>query len=421
MGSKYLKYAKNMTTYFGASLIPMALSLLSNPWIAKNMSPEDYAISGYYLSFSALISPIIIFYLVHYYIKEYFRRDEAGRQRLFAIIAKALIWFSGIVSILCFIALYIYLKWFNADLSLPISPYLALMVFALPLTGLYSLQQSKFRMEKNSVAFFWLSLFNSIVSLALILLFVVILKWGAFGKLLGPLVGNSVIFLLLIYRFREILHIKVPFSEYFTILKFCFPLALSAMLGYFTHGFSTTYLESLGDNTEYGIYIVGNSLGTYLTVFATAINSTFQPDLYETTIKRQWSRYAKFCSLQIIIVMLVALIFVVFAPFIISLLTAGRYDASTPYAQIVSLSIITSTIYYLINNYSIATNRPRLYLYTSIGGSIFIIIGMPFAVSHWSYFGGAWMTVISYIIFAIINLLLLSAFKKRVQEETCNK
>ena len=105
--SKVYKYGKNLATYFGASLIPMALNLIINPWVAKNMDPTDYAISGYYTSFSTLISPIIIFYLIHFYIKEYFRRDEEQRKMLYALIAKATIWFSGIVSVLCLIALYI--------------------------------------------------------------------------------------------------------------------------------------------------------------------------------------------------------------------------------------------------------------------------------------------------------------------------
>lgn len=417
MSSKYLNYAKNLTTYFGASLIPMMLNLLANPWIAKNMSPEDYAISGYYTSFSSLISPIIIFYMVHYYIKEYFRRDERERELLFATIAKALIWFSGLVSIICFVALFVYLKYFDGNLSFPILPYLALMVFALPLTGLYSLQQAQYRMEKNASSYFKLSLYNCFVSLSLTILFVVLFKWGAYGKLLAPLLGNLVIFGCLLIKCKNYLKVKSTFKDYADILKFCLPLALSAMLGYFTNGFSTTYLESLKDNTEYGIYVVGFSIGTYLTVFATAINSTFQPDLYETTIKRQWSRYAKFCALQIGLVIVVAIAFIALAPYIISILTAGRYVASTGYSQVISLSVVTSTIYYLVNNFSIATNRPRLYLYTSILGSILIVSAMPWAVSKWSYYGGAWVNVFSFLAFAAINtVLLLLPTPKRTQK-----
>lgn len=408
MPNKYLTYAKNLTTYFGASIVPMALSLLTNPLIAMNMSPEDYAISGYYLSFTALISPIIIFYLIHYYIKEYFKRNEEEREILFAIIAKGLIWFSGIISILCFFILFIYLRFFNQELSFPIMPYLALMVFSLPLTGLYSLQQAQYRMKKDARSFFWLSMINSLFSLAILLLFVVIFKWGAYGKLLAPLIGNLGIFIFLIFKYRDTWRIKTSLKEFKPIFLFCAPLALSAMLGYFTHGFSTTYLESVGDVTEYGIFIVGNSIAGYLTVFSTAIGNTFQPDLYETTIKKAWRRYAKFCALQISLISGIAVIFIISAPYLISLLTAGRYVDSTPYAQIIALSTLTSGIYYLINNFSIATDHPKLYLYTSLVGSCLIVLLMPLAVKHWSYYGGAWMTVVSYIIYAVINIILLA-------------
>lgn len=154
MLAKYTPYIKNLSTYFGASLISMLLSLATNPWIAKNMSPEDYAITGYYTSFSSLIGPIIVFYLIHYYIKEYFKCDEERREYLVSIIARALIWFSGLVSLFCFGCLIIYLKFIKGGDSMPISPYLALSVFALPLTGLLNLKLAQCRMAKKAKAFF---------------------------------------------------------------------------------------------------------------------------------------------------------------------------------------------------------------------------------------------------------------------------
>lgn len=403
----YKTYAKQLTTYFGASIIPMALSLIANPWIAKNMNPEDYAISGYYTSFSSLIQPIIAFYMIHYYIKEYFRLEESARQKLFAVIAKACMWFSGAVSVLCFLALFGYLKFFNSTLAFPISPFLGLMVFAIPLTGLLNLKLTRLRMERRSTAYFVLSSSNGVLNVAMTLLLVVWLKWGAFGKLLGPLLCNSIVFLVMVVMYRDTWRVRTTFKEFKTVFLFCLPLALSAMLGYFTQGFSTTYLESLGQTMQYGYYVVGVSIAAYLCTFTTAIGNTFQPDLYESTIRRQWRKFAKFCILQIGSFLIIALIFIALAPYIISLLTAGRYVASTPFAQIIALSSVTSGIYYLINNYSIATNRPRLYLYTSILGSIFIVVGLPFFVNRWSFYGGAWMTVISFLAFSIINLVLL--------------
>ena len=50
-----LSYGKSVGTYFAASLLPMLLMAAVNPLIALNMSPEDYAIYGYYNSFITII------------------------------------------------------------------------------------------------------------------------------------------------------------------------------------------------------------------------------------------------------------------------------------------------------------------------------------------------------------------------------
>lgn len=385
----------------------MALSLVTNPWIAKNMSPEDYAISGYYASFTSLISPIIIFYMIHYYIKEYFRRSEQDREQLMAVIAKATVWFSGLMSLICFIALYVYLKYIKGDLAFAISPYLALMVFALPLTGLLNLQLSQYRMQKRAATYFRLAVGNGILNTLMTVLFVVLLKWGALGKLLGPFVCNALVFVIMVVMFRKYLKTETTLREFRSVFVFCLPLAASAMLGFFTSGFSTNYLESLGNSTEYGYYIVGASIGGYLTVFGTAIGNAFQPDLYESVINRRWRKYVFVLGAQISGTLLIVLAFIVLAPYIISLLTAGLYVSSTPYAQIIALSALTSMIYYLVNDFSIVTNHPNLYLYTSLLGSAFIVLAMPRAVDAYGYYGGAWMSVFSFIAFAIINVILL--------------
>ena len=86
-----LDYGKQISRYFSASLIPLILNLLINPLVSLNMDPEDFAITGYFTSFSTLISPIIAFYMLHYYNKRYFELDEEGRSHLYVVLFKALI------------------------------------------------------------------------------------------------------------------------------------------------------------------------------------------------------------------------------------------------------------------------------------------------------------------------------------------
>lgn len=389
---------------------------MTNPWIAKNMSPEDYAISGYYTSFNALLQPVIVFYMVHYFIKEFYRLDENGRKYLFAVIAKALIWFSGLVSIICFLGILCYLKFFNSSSQLPIFPYLAMTVFSLPLCGIYNLVQARHRIDRQATAFFKLTTSTGVINILLSLIFVVFIKWGAFGKLLAPLLTNLGCFIFLFYKYRKSIFIKTDPKDFLKIISFCWPLALSAMLGYFTNGFDRTYLETLGDTTTYGYYVVGASIATYLSTFSTAVSNTFTPDLYQSVIQQQWSRYFKFIILDIGCIVIIVTCFILLAPYLISILTAGRYIASTPYSQIIALSTLTSAIYFIINNYTITINKPKLYLLTSVLGCLTVVISMPFMVKFFGFYGGAWMTVISFVGFACINLILLTISKYSVNK-----
>ncbi len=411
-------HLRNMLTYLGASIVPMLLGLVANPWIASNMSPDDYAISGYYTSFNNLLQPVIAFYMVHYFIKEYFRLDPEGRDRLFAVIARGLIWFSGIVSVICFLGLLGYVAIFKSDVSLPVMPYLPMAVFTLPLCGLLSLVQARHRMERKATAFFRLTVISGTANIALTVIFVVAARWGAFGKLLGPLLSNAAVFCYLLWKYRDAIRMPAPGIRLRKVLTFCSPLAVSAMLGYFTNGFDRSYLETLGDTVTYGNYIVAAVTAGYLTTFSTAISNTFMPDLYESVVKRQWRRYAGFIALNMGCLTVVVGLFIAFCPMILRILTAGCYVDAAPYCRIIALSTLTGAAYFIINNYTITTNRPRLYLATSVIGSVGVVAAMPAMIRAHGFYGGAWMTVLSFAGFAVANLILLGFSKNPSPDPT---
>ena len=81
--------------------------------------------------------------------------------------------------------------------------------------------------------------------------------------------------------------------------------------------------------------------------------------------------------------------------------------AATPYARIFACVSLTSSLYYIINDYSIARGRPHLYLITTIIGSISIIALMPIFIKYFSYNGGAIMSVFSFLLLFTINYILL--------------
>lgn len=402
----FKSYIKQISHYFSASLIPMLLNLAINPLVSLAMEPEDFAIVGYYTSFSALITPIIMFYMLHYFNKRYFELDEDGRTHLFALLFKALIFFSFAVSIVCLIGLLIYIKSFTTS-DLPSFPYLYMVVLAIPSSGIYSLELANLKMRRESKKYMNYSLTKGLVGVACTVLFVVLFRWGAFGKLLGPLIIDFVIFGYLLFKYREVWQIKTRCRELIPVLKFCWPLALGAALGYFSNGYDKAVLESLGNTTEFGYYCVGASIAGYLSVFTSSISATFQPDTYEAIINDNRKKLMKVVAVRWLLTLGVVLFFILLCPFVIKILTAGKYMAATPYARIFACVSLTSSLYYIINDYSIARGRPHLYLLTTIIGSISIIFLMPKFIEYFSYNGGAIMSVLSFLLLLAINYILL--------------
>ncbi len=414
---KAVQYTRNFMVYMGASLIPMLISIIINPLIALNMSPEDYAVSGYYLSFNSLISPLIGFYFIGYYTKEYFKVNETERDELYALVFKGLIYISLILAVVCFGGLYAYMHLFGIEKNIPVMPYLALSVFTLPLGGIYSLKLARGRIERKADVVFGYTVISSLIGAAMTLLLVVVLKLGALGKLMAPFAVSLLFFIFIMLISSDTLKVKVPVKKYLVLMGFCAPLVAGAMMEYFTTGFTTTYLESLGDTREYGIYVVGTSIAGYIMGFAIVVNSVFHPDIIQNAAEGNTRRLMAYFLLEFGVVAAVVAIMILIAPFVVGVLTAGRYVEAVPYARIISLAAITSTVYYLFNDISIVCNHKYHYLITTLVGSIAIVLLMRVVTNHGGYIGGAWMRGLSYLILAAINCVLLAGARgKRILE-----
>ena len=411
----FLNYSKTISQYFSASLIPMILNLAINPLVAIAMEPEDFAIVGYFSSFNTLISPIIIFYMLHYYNKRYFELDEDGRIYLKALLFKALIFFSAFISIICLLVLWIYIENFTTN-SFDCFPYLFMTVLAIPLTGIYSLELADLKMKRNSKKYMNYSISKGLFGVFSTLIFVVLCRMGAFGKLLGPILVDLVFFIYLLIKYNQLWKIPSPISEMKPVLKFCWPLVIGASLGYFCNGYDKAVLERLGEIKEFGYYCVGTSIASYLGVFTNSLSSTFQPDIYEAIIKDNRIKLFKVVMLRWGLTLGVVLIFVIFCPIVVGILTAGRYMEATNYARIFACVSLTNCIYYIINDYSIARNKPYYYMVTTIIGSLSVIMLMPYAIDKWSFIGAAVMMVVSFLILSIINvsLFLLEYVLRRI-------
>ena len=407
----------SVSQYLLASIVPLILNLVTNPVVAKNMSPEDYAIVGYYKSFNTLILPLILFYVLHYYTKKYYELDDEKRLVLKATVFKFFITVSFLIAAVCFLGVCIYTVYFNTKSHLPLLPYAAINVFSLPLTGIYSMTLIDYRMSRRSKSFLGLSISYSVSSIALLLFLVVVIKLGALGNLSSILLVNFLFFIICCLKNRNLFSISIDKVQFKRMLLFCWPLTLAAMLGFFSNGYDRVYLERLGDVTELGYYVVAFSIAQHISVFSSAVGSTFQPDIYNSIAKRSIKNYFRYIGVVLAANALTVLVFIPFAPFIIDILTAGRYIESTDYVQIMAVSVFASAVYFAISQFTIAMGYTKITLYNNIFSSLLCIVMFKLIISRWQFIGAAWGLTLTYVISSLGNLMFLYINKKSLRDK----
>lgn len=413
--NKFKKQITNLSIYMLAAMIPMILSLLANPFIAKNLSPTDYAIVGYYTAFNTLFGPFVNFYLLHYYTKKFYELNADERFTLKSTIFKSLIYFSFVLAFVVFILLYIYTVFFNKNSQIPFLPYALLTVIYLPLTGIYTLNLTEYRMLRESKKFFNLSVVNGVLGVALAILFVVIFKWGADGRLWAMFLSAFIIFTYVLIKNKDLLKIKFDYNIFKTACKFCFPLVIASMLTFFSSGYDKVILERTGDITALGIYSVGAVIASYLHVFSTSINDTFQPDIFKSIAEKNMRKCFNYIIIKLSIMSFCVVCFIVLAPYIIDILTFGRYVNSTKFASILAISSITSMLYYSMSQVTVAMGYTTITLWNKIIGSVLSIASFGFLIPAYGATGAAWGVVLSYIYFFIGNVVMViikNKFKK---------
>ncbi len=407
---------KNLSTHVGiyllASIIPVGIRLAINPLIALNMSPSDYAIVGFYGSFNGLFSPLISFYAFGYYTKRYFEVDEENRKVLKATVVQSLVYFSILISVLTFLGLYIYMHYFNKGSSMKFLPYAFFSVFAIPLTGIITFKLTDYKMERKSKSFFKLSVNKGIVAAGLAILLVVLLKLGAYGRMSATFLSALFFFVYGVYSERELLREKFDWTIFKKMMLFVWPLIIGAMLHFFTNGYDRVYLERLGNEKELGFYVVAVQMVAMIGIFQTAISNTFQPDVYKAVVNRNWKATAKYTSVVLFSILSVVLVFVLIAPFVVDILTAGRYVYSTKYVRVLAFSQFTMGMYFVTNEITIVLGYTKLALFNKILGVVSTVLLYSFLISNWNFMGAAFGNVISYFIMMIINIIFLTLWIK---------
>lgn len=401
--SQYKIYLKSSFLYLFSSLFTSVIGILVNPFMAKNLSPEDYAIMGYFNSFSQIILPILNFSLISYYLRNYYKIPDERKQIVSDTILIALLVYGFVALTLTCVVFYYYCR--LSKISFSFYPF-ALLTFApIYLGNFATLYLVNCRLKREAGRFSTMTILSALLGTLLAILLVVICKYGATGRLLATLLASVV---TAAYCFKQLFgKLQFDFAVIKEAFRFGWPLSLSSMLWYFLSGVDRAMLEKLHDSYTFGFYNVGMQIAGYLAFFYTAIAQTFEPDIYRAIAENKKRKLVKIILGILSLNAIPNIIFILFAPLIIGLLTYDRYTGASGFAQILALKNISVALYYSLNSVVIGYGFTKSHLMLMIIGAIINFIVYKYLILNFAFCGAAWGQVVSMIIMSALSIMFI--------------
>jgi O-antigen/teichoic acid export membrane protein len=399
--------------YLLASLLSSGISVLINPLLAINLNPDDYAVIGYYVSLNTLFAPLISLQLLSYYKRIYFK--ESAEKLI--VIRNTLLSFQMlagvIISTISISTFYLYATY--SGVSFEVFPYILLSVSSIFFGMFSTFLLTEEQLKGNAKFFFVFSMINLIFSISSALIFVVALKWGATGRFLGFSITAFIMACLALRYLKFKFYINIP--ELKTALKFSWPILASAILYFAFGGYDRILLERLNETETLGIYNVAFQITGYVNFFGLAIRQTFEPQLYKATANNNVRKAVYVMILVFVIMLFACCIFNLLAPFIIDILTYGRYTAAVPFAQALVFRNAAMVLAFMSSDILIGLGHSKIELRNRIIGAILAIAGFTYLITEYQFWGAAWGQSIALCVMSLISMITLIGVNKKLKNQ----
>lgn len=397
-----------------ATLVQVLSNLILSPLLSISFKPIDFSTVNYFNSFNALFAPIIGLTLTTYYSRTYFKKKPDDRIVLRETVASTLLVVGAINLVVVLVGFYLFSSYYKQAFAF--FPNALLGYSSIVFANLYSLYLVDLRLAKQARTFFSLSVVHHIIYFAVMVVLCVLLRWGASGSLAATLIV-SVGFG--IYTLRKTLtRISINKAILIEALSFCWPLIVGACFAYFTDGVDRVLLTSQKHTYDYALYSIALKFSGYLFLFYQVINMTMEPDYYKALAENRKKRFIRLAAAALGMNAFIVLLFYVFSPHILHILTLGRYDAAYGLTRILIFKNITSSVFYIVSVVVFSYGYPKVTMVNRIAAGLLVGVIFRLLIDRYGFLGAAWGHVISYLLMSCISgsfILCLLYRKKRAK------
>ena len=398
--------AKDSSIYGLSKVLGQVVSFFLIPLYTSYLSPEDYGI----LSILGLASVSFGIFMTFGIDSATYRyvgmtKDEEVQKKY--VTNAQIITIISILFFLLFLILFANpVKTFALNSTSPLL-YLYLAMGNAVFSSISSIPRAFLRINRKVKVIAISSLINVFASIGSTLIFVVVLKYGVIGALLGNLVGTLISSVYIVSFTNIPKFADFDWKQSKELIYYCLPSLPHQLFAFAIPLYSQWSVKQLLSLNDLGLYAVGLKFTIPLTLVLGMFQQAYAPYKFQILKEDEDPKktFSRIMNLFVIGFGLAVLLISFFGGEILKLMTTASYHQASNYVFYIALIPFAQGLYFMFSAGLEFAKSPIYRPFISGAGLFTVLLCNHWLISHWGVPGAAISIVLSWIVMAIGNFI----------------
>ena len=263
-----------------------------------------------------------------------------------------------------------------------------------------------FRIHNQPVRYATISLVQTLLTASLCVLFVVGLKAGVLGIMVGTLVAATVATLAAYYLVRAEMSYSFSFGLLKSMLRYSSPVLLAGLALWVSNLSDRYFLLAYSTTTELGLYSVGNKFASAVGLAISAFTLAWPQAAFSVLDQDQETRnrlYSRALTYFVFAGCSIVLVLSLFGDQLVALMTTPEFFEGASVIPILGLGLVFNGCYTIFaTGMNITKKMGRIFLVTGIPAVLNLALNY-LLIPPYGMIGAAWSTLVSYLLMALLS------------------
>ena len=366
------KLIKSSFIYGLGAVLSSFIGFFLLPVYTRFLTPSDYGIMETLGATTSILTTFLIFSMDSALFRFSFDSKDESQRKLVVGTTNAFLWCIAILAIIIlglntgFISQLIF---HNKDYIV----FLNVSFVTVGVSLIYMIPRNIFRIYNQPVKYIVNSTILIILTAALCILFVVILKKGILGVLLGTLIATAVSTIQAFIMVRNLVSFKLSFKLLKKMLTYAIPLMPGGLLFWILNLSDTYLLLNYSSSAELGVYSVANKFASVVSLAIGSFTLAWPQAAFSILHQDNKNKiYARALSYFVLVSCSIVLVLSLFSRELVTLMTTPNFYNAAQVIPILSLALVFNGCY-VIFTIGISVTKKT--------GMMFVITGIPAVIN----------------------------------------